>query len=123
MRFILVTISVLNFFQGKKRKQTILFSGMNEIELSRDTLSEKRRLAENGVVSLLIRNSKGRRDVLDIQTMGINQIDDNEKAQLKNYILQLDFKGKNFDQDLRALINRFFKELAAQTPKLLYHLV
>ena len=84
---------------------------------------KKRRLAENGIVSILLKSSKGKRDVLDIQTMGINQIDDNEKAQLKSYILQLDFKGKNFDQDLRALINRFFKELTAQTPKLLYHLV
>jgi hypothetical protein len=74
-------------------------------------------------VSLLIKKGRGKSVVSEIETFGINKIDENEKAQLKNLISQLDFSGKNFDQDLRALINRFFKDLCGQTPKLLYHLI
>lgn len=113
----------IKFFKNEQRKQTKLFIGWDEIELDREALSEKRRLAENGVVSLLIKKGRGKSVTSEIETFGINKIDENEKAQLENLISQLDFSGKNFDQDLRALINRFFKDLCGQTPKLLYHLV
>jgi len=113
----------IKFNKNELKKQTRLFTGWDEIELEREALSEKRRLAENGVVSLVIKQKRGKNTVSEIETFGLNKIHKNEKIQLQDLILQLDFSGNNFDQDLRALINRFFKEHSGQTPKLIYHLI
>ena len=102
-------------------KDISFFHGSNEIEIDSQTLGERKRIARDGVVSIVLKSSRNK--VMGIETMGIPMTSIDLKKELPEIIEEHSFKTKNFEQELRSLTNNFFSLNYGVRPKLIIHLV
>ena len=102
-------------------KDISFFHGSNEVEIDSQTLGERKRIARDGVVSIVLKSSRNK--VMGIETMGIPMTSIDLKKELPEIIEEHSFKTKNFEQELRSLTNNFFSMNYGVRPKLIIHLV
>ena len=87
-----------------------------------ENINERKKLAEKGLISVVIKFNKNIVEIMDIQVLGIPIEDEISKA-LTNTLDKSKISGNNIEQQIRERINRFFEQHLGCRPKSVLHII
>ena len=98
------------------------YFGNKSLEITNEFINERKKMAEKGLVSIVIQKKSKKMLTKSIETLGL-PCSDETTEQLSEIIDCSQIEGSNEEQQLREIINKYFEQHLGCRPKSLIHFI